>query len=124
MYCWTSTEPDTGLADKPGEFSLFLFVQRTNHGTKIVSKLVKVKELISNMGWSRSHVPRFEFNACYSIPGTPFLYMSRGLGLVACNSAGNSAFQMGHTAPPRHLFTRCTISCSINSIEVWETSRG
>lgn len=98
----------TGLADKVGEISLFLFVQRTNHRTEIVSELIKVKELVSNTGWARIHVPRFEFNARYSIPGIPFLHMYRGLDLVWCNSAGNSAFQMGHTVPSWHLFTRCS----------------
>lgn len=92
MYYWISREPDNSLADKAVEISLFLFVQRTNHGTKMVGEFIKAKELISNTGWARSHVPRFDFNACYSIPGIPFLHMSRGLGLVGCNSAGNSAF--------------------------------
>lgn len=71
----------------------------------MVGKFIKVKGFVSDVGWAKTHVPRSEFNAHSSIPSIPFLHMYKGLGLVGYNSACNSVFQTGHTAPPQNLFT-------------------
>lgn len=43
----------------------------------MLGKLIMVKELVRYTVWTRTHIPRSDFNVHSSITGIPFLHMYR-----------------------------------------------
>lgn len=91
-------------ADKAREISLICFYRwKSKEG--ILGEFIKVKVHVSDLEWVKTHVPRSEFNACFSTGRTPF-YISEDVWASLCTIlAGNSAFPMIHIVLPQNSFT-------------------